>query len=392
MAREITHIATQLDSDSPEYGWPPHGAAASSVAAPGESVPEGHGKAINASPSPAGSASRNTLRSRLILAAKVVIAGALLSWLIISGRLNLDELFSISLSWNLCLLVTLVFLSMVLPALRWWWLLRVQQIDEPLWRVGVLTWIGYFTAIILPGAASGDVARSCLVLRQRQDAKARAFSTVLADRFLGLYTLLLLGVLSLVPSAQAENGTRPMQAIISGTLALFLVANLSVALLVVRPCQTRLLGILPSEWGNAWNESFELYRTNKLSMLACFCLSVMSNVFGIAAFAVAAGLLGEAVSWLEAFLAGPAIVIANCLPITPGGVGVAEAVSSELFHGFGCTSGAEMMVLVRVCIVALSLPGVVGILVAGDARDRILSGQMHKPLRSVSNLGSDPPE
>jgi uncharacterized membrane protein YbhN (UPF0104 family) len=72
--------------------------------------------------------------------------------------------------------------------------------------------------------------------------------------------------------------------------------------------------------------------------------------------------LGENVPWHTSFLAGPIVTLANCLPITPGGVGLAEAASSESFGGLGSSSGAEMMVLLRICGMLISLPGIFGLL------------------------------
>ena len=92
-------------------------------------------------------------------------------------------------------------------------------------------------------------------------------------------------------------------------------------------------------------------------MFGCFGLSLLSSVMTITSLAVAGRLLGEMVAWDAAFLAGPLIVVANCLPITPSGIGLAEAASSELFAGLGASGGAEMMVLVRICGALYHCPG-----------------------------------
>lgn len=89
----------------------------------------------------------------------------------------------------------------------------------------------------------------------------------------------------------------------------------------------------------------------------------------IGALAVAGRVLGERVPWDAAFLAGPLIVVANCLPITPGGIGLAEAVSSELFASLGSADGAEMMILTRICIALVALPGVLPLLRSADFRE-----------------------
>jgi hypothetical protein len=47
-----------------------------------------------------------------------------------------------------------------------------------------------------------------------------------------------------------------------------------------------------------------------------------------------------------------------------GKIGLAEAVSSELFAGLGSASGAEMMLVLRACGAVLSLPGILAALAA----------------------------
>ncbi len=303
-------------------------------------------------------ARRSVWRTRLVLLAKLVVAAGLLSWLLMSGRLDIRLLVSVPVSRALGLLVALTVGSMVLPAVRWWWLLRVQQLREPPSRVLSLTWAGYFAALVLPGAASGDLAKSYLLLRRQPKARARAFSTILADRFIGIYGLLCLGSLAILWLAGHGEMTPSVRAMAGGTLALLLGATLALGSLLFVPSRKLLLHLVPEPWREAWNESFELYSVGKAALLGCFCLSVASNAMAVACFAVAGSLLGDAVRLDAAFLAGPLVFLANCLPLSPGGIGVAETASNGLFASLGISSGAEMMVLLRVCIAMVALPGV----------------------------------
>jgi uncharacterized membrane protein YbhN (UPF0104 family) len=91
-------------------------------------------------------------------------------------------------------------------------------------------------------------------------------------------------------------------------------------------------------------------------------LSLIGHALLVTCFAVAGSLLGDTVSTGAAFLVGPAILLSNCLPITPGGIGLAEMVSHGLFGELGLGGGAEMMALIRVGGALLSLPGVFGML------------------------------
>ena len=293
------------------------------------------------------------------MAAKLAFAAGLILWLILSGQLELGRLASIPLSVELALLAALLFGAMAIPCLRWWWLLRIQEVREPLWRVVNLTWAGYFANLVLPGAAGGDLAKSYLILRHRSQARARAFSTVLVDRFIGLYAFLFLGSLSILWLLGLQETGPSIHAMAAVTVSLLLGMTVAAAIVLYNRSRSLLLWILPPSWRLAWNESFELYRRAPGELFGCFGLSLVSSALTIACFAVAAALLGDAIRFGATLLVGPLVVVANSLPITPGGIGVAETVSSKLFAGFGSTSGAEMMLLLRAVGALCSLPGVV---------------------------------
>jgi len=307
-------------------------------------------------------------RSRLLFAIKVVVAAALLAWLILSGRLQLGVLTAIPFGGELYAFFALTLGSMLLAGFRWWWILRVQHLREPVWRVLLLNWTGSFAALVLPGAASGDLAKGYLIVSHRPQARARAFSTVLADRFLGLYSLLFLGCLAIVWFAWQGHMDGPVRAMATNIIGLLAGMTCVAGCLLFARSRNVLMSILPSRWRQAWNESFELYWNGRRGLVGCFLLSLASSAMTFMTFAMAGTLLGTPVSWSAAFVAGPLIVLANCLPLTPGGIGTAEAISSELFACFGSARGAEIMLLVRIAGVLLSLPGIAGFWVIPSAK------------------------
>lgn len=329
-------------------------------------------------------------RGRLILLVKVVLAGGLLGWLVLSGRLQPDRLAAVPLDWQLIPLVLLVFGSMILPAVRWWWLLRIQGLHEPIAKVIRLTWFGYLSALVLPGAASGDLAKGVLILRHRPQARARAFSTVLADRVLGLHSLLCLGLISLIWMAMTGKFEMQLRTMALGTAVPLASMTIGLMALLAKRPRTLLFSLLPETWRYAWDESFVLYRSRITQLFGCYVLSLLSSVMTVGSFSAAASLLGQSITWQATFLAGPLIVIANCLPFTPGGIGLAEGVSSELFRQLGSSFGADMMALTRVCSVAAALPSLCTLKLPRHAKkcpSSDLVGQL--PLHVVSSIRAD---
>lgn len=302
---------------------------------------------------------------RLVLAGKIGLAAGLVYWLVRSGRLRLDQLANVTFGWDFVALAGCVAGSMLVPAVRWWWLLRIQGLRESLGKIVSLTWAGYFAALLLPGAASGDVAKSYMILRRRDDGRARAFSTVLADRFLGLQSLFFLGAASGI-ALFLQNGGQAAWNMTAITILALGAMTFVLAALLFAPTRRPLLRLVPLKWRTAWEHSFEDYLRGWPALVGCFGLSIVSSALTIAALVYAGRVIGQAVGWKEAFLAGPLVIVANCLPLTPGGVGVAESASSELFGRLGSAAGAEMMLLTRLVTALLSLPGVAGVLVQNN--------------------------
>jgi len=306
------------------------------------------------------------------LALKLLCAVGLLTWLASSGRLNISLFAAVLRPWELGALTAITFAWMAILGFRWWWLLRIQQLREPLGTVLALTWAGYFAAQVLPGGASGDLAKGYLILRRQPHARSRAFSTVLADRAIGLHSLLLLGALAFA-WLLAHGVTEPaVLAMAASTVLMLLGITFGGAALLFAPSRKALLRILPGSWREAWDQSFQFYCLRKVDLLGCYVLSLISSSLTVASFGLAGWALGHEVAWGATFLAGPLVVVANCLPLTPGGIGLAEVVSSGLFGGLGAPWGAEIMLMVRLCGVAVSLPGSLSLFGLGVSRKRSL--------------------
>jgi hypothetical protein len=318
----------------------------------------------------------------LITAAKCLLGIAIVAWLC-AGRLELRRLAEVSLSPSLGLLVALLFASLLLPAIRWWWLLRIQEIDASPWQAIKLTWAGYIAGVILPGAVGGDLAKSYLVVRKHPSQRARSFSTVIVDRLIGVYSLVLLGSISASVFLRSGSLSSTGQALAWSVVSLLAGTTLSMALALVGPWQKSAARFVPVAWSRAWRDSQQLYWQSKRALIGCLGLSLLSSVLTVVSFAAADRVLDGQVAWSASLLVGPLVVLANSLPITPGGIGVAEATASELFGQFGSANGAEMMLIVRMLMVVMAMPALLALL--GSKRNRI---------RSTPNLGplrEDPP-
>ena len=98
------------------------------------------------------------------------------------------------------------------------------------------------------------------------------------------------------------------------------------------------------------------YRQSKATVIGCIGLSLVSHSLILLALAAAAGTLALAIPLTTVFQVGPLVLIANSLPITPGGAGVGEAASHTLFAALNFAGGGEAMVILRIAVILASVP------------------------------------
>jgi hypothetical protein len=103
-------------------------------------------------------------------------------------------------------------------------------------------------------------------------------------------------------------------------------------------------------------EALYLYQYNPLTMLGCLMISLVSNSLVMISLAAAATALRFETSPSTLFSIGPIIMVANYVPLTPGGAGVGEAAGERLFGLFGLVGGSEVMLLSRIVMVLASVP------------------------------------
>jgi uncharacterized protein (TIRG00374 family) len=219
-----------------------------------------------------------------------------------------------------------------LEALRWNILLRAQGIDLRLWRTTRVLATSVFFANFLPGAAGGDLVRGVYVYKAAPGRRAAAMLSILIDRLIGLIAFVLLGLTAMLTR---PVGTSPLELSVLALSALF------IALLVLlffyghviaqalhrllRGRSARLAQII-EDTGAALRQYARDWRSTGLAML----LSVV--IVGCAVGPIV--LIAEAMPVGGPDFVSPGAVdygiaalyalIANSLPVTPGGLGIGE--------------------------------------------------------------------
>ena len=189
------------------------------------------------------------------------------------------------------------------------------------------------------GSVGGDVFKAILVARDKPDKRPEAVSSVLLDRAIGLFGLLLLAWLSLSIFATDEALTPVLKKIRSGAAAFSIAATTAL-----------LLAIFSGAWFDKlirWGElkiplvgptlarmarAVRLLRKRPWVLLVIVALSVVVHTFLATSFyLISAGVYEEHPSLSQHFMVVPPGMAAGALPLAPGGLGYQEGALAGLF-------------------------------------------------------------
>ena len=230
------------------------------------------------------------------------------------------------------------------------WFVLVRSIDLPFTLYGAvrLGLVGTFYNTFLPGAIGGDFVKAYMIAKGNPERRTAAVSTVIADRLLGLFGLLLYagaaGGLSWLTGDDRIVGKRSLETIIVVCLVLvgcFVVGYVVLGFLsntFADKLGTKLAAIpkLGKTLEEVWNTG-RRFRAKPGVILGCVVLSGISHTFMMLAYHLAVRVFPpedlELLGGLaEHFVIAPIGFIAQALIPVPGGLGASELTFGGLYQ------------------------------------------------------------
>lgn len=299
-------------------------------------------------------------RRRIILSAKILLVGLLLIFLFNSGRIDFNLIFKAYKNpGSLLLGIICCFLALLTPIFRWLILTRLQKLPLGVHDAFRLTMIGYFFNLFIPGGSGGDVVRAAYTIRDCPERRPQALTVIFVDRGLGLHALLLLVMAIFFYRASFFYNYPNLRIWIFCIAVIFIVGTLLALLLVWGKTNSLVLRLLGRIIGGteAWHESIALYRIQLGMVGMAYIFSMLSALFNVFAIHFMMLAVGSKPTVVDSLFIAPFVILANTLPFTPGGLGVAESTSSWFYEVIGVAGGANGMLLTRVFIVLFALFG-----------------------------------
>jgi len=290
---------------------------------------------------------------------KYFIAAIALGWLFFTGNISLERVAAVRLNSPFSCLIAVLFSCLACQAARWWCLLRFHGISIAIAKTFKFFWIGSFFYVVLPGAVGGELARTYYLVRNDPSSRFRGILSVITDRLMGIYVFFLLAALAslFLPPEANSNAFLRYHCLFATTIVfgLPLLLSLSFSKRLRSFVGSKLPGMKPG----STNDLLLIYKRHIGWLPIAFCLSIAVSFLFVAGFWCAGLCIGFPVDFRIALLDVPLIVVANSLPISPGGIGVGESAAFVIFKQSGYLAGAELMILVRAVITFLRLPGIV---------------------------------
>ena len=268
---------------------------------------------------------------------KISFAAGLVSWLVLTDRFKLSELTSFLKPENLVVGFSLLGVHLFIISERWRFLLSTQgQVLKRIqsWR---LTLKGLFFNFAVPGGVGGDVMKAFYLQKDHSVSRAVAYSSVLIDRVIGLYTFVILALLGILIEMQHLSQQVPiLDNLLFWVGLIFLVLSAGFIFIAKVPIPDRFkddLGIKGKIF--RFSDACSLYVKNPMTLLKSIGYTVAAQFITLYFFSwFLNDIMLEPVSWPTLFFIVPLGFMLMAIPLTPAGVGVGQAAFYFLFHTF----------------------------------------------------------
>ncbi|MDA0667535.1 MAG: lysylphosphatidylglycerol synthase transmembrane domain-containing protein [Planctomycetota bacterium] len=263
---------------------------------------------------------------------------------------------SLKIRWYL-LGVALWGALLIFAAQRWRMLLGAAGVSVSYRESFRLTIIGYFFNNVMLGSTGGDLVRAVMVTRTVEQNRMRAAISVIVDRLIGLFALMLIAgtVLSMFWFAHRISEVRGLRMVTGTVYLLLFIAIVGSAIYLSRRARKSLgvdwvLSKLPAQaLIQKLDDAITIYRDHKRTVFGALLISIPLQVCGILSFWAIGVALGSRLTLMEDFVIFPVVQTVSALPLAPAGWGVGETLFGTFFRSFGSsfTLGVAVSVLFR---------------------------------------------
>ena len=238
------------------------------------------------------------------------------------------------------------FITIILNSYRWLIILKSHKFKISFFEIFKLVYISSFFNNILPGSYGGDLVRIFFISKIAKKNKLKISSSIFLDRIYGLFGLIFLGnFVFLIVSIRYDY------------FYFFIIFNCISIILII------LIYIIIKRFTFLSNFAYKIKNFFELQfdvLLKCISISIVLFFFvHLSIYIISRYYFELDINLLIVFFSNTISTLSSVIPITPGGVGIAEFVyvriNQDLFNIY-LSNLANVIIYFRLCNILTCLP------------------------------------
>jgi glycosyltransferase 2 family protein len=232
------------------------------------------------------------------------------------------------------------------------------------WHYFRYTMVGHTFNLIMPGALGGDFARTAITVSTVKKNKAENVIAIIVDRFIGLISILLLGLLSLMIARDIP---------VHSSFYAFYIVFLSMILIIIITTNQAVIFFLENTFSGsgrlssmivsvlqAWKRALHYFKAHKRRVLYAFLLCLPIHIVAFISKYLLARSLEIDISFFSISLITAIVWLITAIPITISGAGVRELSMVYLLSLYGISAEQATALSVYTYIISLII-GLIGV-------------------------------
>lgn len=261
--------------------------------------------------------------------------------------------------------ILLPFFGAAVEAVRLGLLFRSQNLHLSFSNGYRVVSIGALFSFVIPGGTGGDVAKLYYLASENRGHTPEIATILIVDRVVALFALLVLILILAVPGFPVVQEIKPVQFMVAMSafagvlILLFMAISLSPALRKWNPYLKVIEKMPGGQFIDRIFLALHAFSGHRKSLLYAAAISMLGHLALMTMFAIVGQTLMPGLAVLTTVLLSLLGMLANALPITPGGIGVGEAAFDWLFGLLGYSGGAQLILAWRISILPICILGAV---------------------------------
>lgn len=301
-------------------------------------------------------------KKNIILSVRILILIALLYYLLFIIKIIDFNRLSIFLSINgiifFFIIIIFVVCYLIISAIRQSILINIYSKNLKFYQSFVVVLIGLFYNNFLPSAYGGDLVRIYILNKHTNIGIAKTSFLLLLDRGFAFLGIIIMAIIALIYTNNILNIIELKNFYLIFMLLIIIFIIIAILLYNIK----KLINMIPNKFllKNKlidFIESLSQIKYYKFRLFLSFFTSILSSVTIFASIAFIGYYLYGYETVFPYFITGPIIALLGVIPITPGNVGVVEALAEQVLLQYGIVGGATVYAIYRITYALISLIG-----------------------------------